>query len=174
MPALKPRSDVSFASVESMIRSLSLSVLYRVATEFIFSFTRLSFHTVSTARGSVPLSPSSRARLLLAALILGLTPQALCWRPLRGLASQTGITSLASRLGEEVFMLSAAPQAIDSLRWMGLEIGRQSAYAHPLPGPSPNGRRRCPRSARREACAPFTERSWGDRSRGLGHWGCFH
>src|SRR5258706_15352392 len=56
MPALNPRSDVSFAWVESMIRSLPLSVLYRVAIEFIFSFKRLIFHTASNARGSVPVA----------------------------------------------------------------------------------------------------------------------
>jgi hypothetical protein len=48
MLALNLRSHVSFASVESRIRSLPLPILYRVAIKFIFhSFTRLSFDTAS-------------------------------------------------------------------------------------------------------------------------------
>src|SRR5258706_5759572 len=42
--------DTSERRLSAGIRSLPLSVLYRVAIEFIFSFTRLSFHTASTAR----------------------------------------------------------------------------------------------------------------------------
>src|SRR5882672_8552565 len=55
MRALNLRSDVSFASVESCIRSLPLPVLYRVAASPAIksssSFTRPSFHTASVATG---------------------------------------------------------------------------------------------------------------------------
>jgi len=57
--------DTSERRLSARIRSLPLSVLYRVASEFIFlSFTRLSFHTGSTARGSVPTIAFSRVRRL--------------------------------------------------------------------------------------------------------------
>src|SRR6267142_5121230 len=56
MRALNLRSDVSFALVESCIRSLPLSVLYRVAASPAIksssSFTRPSFHTALAATGS--------------------------------------------------------------------------------------------------------------------------
>src|SRR6267142_6604968 len=56
MRALNLRSDVSFASVESCIRSLPLAVLYRVAASPAIksssSFTRPNFHTDSVAGGS--------------------------------------------------------------------------------------------------------------------------
>src|SRR6266850_5537798 len=46
--------DTSERRLSARIRSLPLSVLYRAASEFIFlSFTRVSFHPVATARGSV-------------------------------------------------------------------------------------------------------------------------
>src|SRR6267142_5271977 len=56
MRALNLRSDVSFASVESCIRSLPPAVLYRVAASPAIksssSFTRPSFHTASVGTGS--------------------------------------------------------------------------------------------------------------------------
>src|SRR5258708_20688153 len=74
------------------------------------------------------LSPASRAQLIWGALILGLTPQALCWRPLRGLRA-------------------------DSSRLVGDRVSRKKREGLRMlrtlsPNPSPNGRGEIVRASR--------------------------